>query len=248
MKREPQSAPENPHDINDQIVRYLLGEVDDVERNGFDERFMNTPGFADTVASVEDDLIMQYVRGDLDPHLVSRFSEVYLNSPARLARIEQARTLRHAVQEISAERKPHAARMLRIPLAITAAAAVILLAAIFWPRWHRSHSGEPAKIAYASFSLEPGITRSAEGTQITLPQAIDEVHLELALPPAVRLQTYSAVLGTAERPAAWKGLVAPSNGRLIVIVPARILNAGDYTLELQRNGEEVLTFYFRMAK
>jgi hypothetical protein len=130
-------------------------------------------------------------------------------------------------------------------------AAVIILVAVFSPLWRRSpidHGTKPGKTSYVSFSLEPGITRSSEGAQIVLPRDIDEVHFELAVSNAAALQAYDAVLGTSERPGAWKGVAAPQNGYLIVAVPIKALSAGDYTLELQRSGEETMTFYFRLAK
>jgi hypothetical protein len=254
MNPEPQSVLNIPSDVHEQVVRYLLDEMDDAERRTLDDRLISTPEFSDTIASIEDDLIMQYVCGDLDPRLVSRFKEVYLSSPAKLARVEIARALRRAVQEVSAETKPHAARSLQIRFSIAAAAAVILIAAGLWQLGHRSssdHVAQPGKTSYvsfATFSLEPGNTRSGEGTQITLPPGFDEVHFELNVANAAAVQTYQAVLGTAERPGAWKGVAAPQNGHLVAVVPVKVLRAGDYTLELQRSGEEVMTFYFRVAK
>lgn len=250
MERKPQSVPEDPRDIRDKVVRYLLDELDVVERNRLDERLISTPGFSDTIASIEDELIMQYVCGNLEPRVVSRFNEVYMSSPAKLARVENARTLRCAVREVSAERKPYAARSLQIRLSLAAFAAVIILVAVLWPLWRRSPSDHGTKLgkrSYAAFSLEPGITRSGGGAQIALPRGIDEVHLELAVPNAAD-QAYQAVLGTAERPAAWKGVTAPKDGHLVAVVPLDVLRAGDYRLELQTNGQEVMTFYFRVAK
>jgi hypothetical protein len=251
MTREPQPGPNAASGVQEQVVRYLLDEMNDAERRSLDDRLISTPEFSDTIASIEDDLIMQYVRGDLDPRLVSRFYEVYMSSPAKMARVENARALRRAVQEVSAETKPQAARSLQVRLSIAAAAAIILVAAGLWQLRHRSPSDQvtqPAKTTYASFALEPGITRSGEGAQITLSPGIDEVHFELAVPNGAALQTYQAVLGTAERPAAWKGVAAPQDGHLVAVVPVKVLRAGDYTLELQRSGEEVMTFYFRVAK
>jgi hypothetical protein len=254
MKPEPQSVLNIPPDVREQVVRYLFDEMDDAERRSLDDSLISTPEFSDTIASIEDELILQYVCGDLDPRLLSRFNEVYMASPAKLARVENARALRRAVQEISAERKPHATRSLQIRLSIAAAAAVILIAAVLWPLRHRFASDrvpEPGKtpyVSFATFSLEPGNTRSGEGAQITLPAGIDEVHFELAVPSAAAAQTYQAVLGTAERPDAWKGVVTPQDGHLVAVVPVKVLRAGDYTLELERSGEEVMTFYFRVAK
>ncbi len=250
MKREPQAEPNASPEVRKQVIRYLLDEMGDAERALLDDRLISTPEFSDTIASIEDDLITQYVRGDLEPRQVARFNEVYLTSPAKLVRVEKVRALRRAVGEISAERKLHAVRSLQIGTSIAAVAAVVVAAAL-WPLWRRSpsnHLMEPGKISYASFSLEPGITRSGEGAQITLPPGVDEAHFELVLPNAVALQTYQAILGTPERPAAWTGVAAPRDAHLVAVVPVKILSAGDYTLELQRSGEEVMTFYFRVAK
>jgi len=251
MEREPQPVPNAPPDIREQVIRYLLDEMDDAERAGVDEKLVSAPEFSDAIAATEDDLIMRYVRGDLDPRLLSRFNEVYLSSPAKVARVEKARTLCRAVREISAERKPAVVTSLRIRFSIAAVAATIVLAAVLWPLWHRSPGGTstpPRQVTFASFTLEPGITRSGEGTQITLPRGIDEVHFESTFTNAAPSQTYQAVLGTAERPAAWKGVAVPQDGRLVVVVPVKVLSAGDYMLELQTNGQEATTFYFRVAK
>jgi hypothetical protein len=253
MTRENQPVPNAPFEIQEQVVRYLLDEMDDAERGRLEERLISTPEFSDTIASIEDDLIMEYVRGDLEPRLASRFNEVYMNSPGKRARVEEAMALRRAVREVAAERKtrPQAARSLRIPLGIAAVAAVIVLAAVLWPLRHRAPGGsvtEPPKLAYASFSLEPGVTRSGGGAEITLPAGIDEVHFDLAVPDASGVEGYQVVLATAERPVAWKGVAAPKDGRLVAVVPAKVLSAGDYMLELQSNGQEVMTFHFRVAK
>ncbi len=81
-----------------------------------------------------------------------------------------------------------------------------------------------------------------------MPDGIDDIHFLLAVPGAPGLQTYQVVVGTPERQAAWKGVATPKDGHLVAVVPVKVLSAGDYRLELQNNGQEVMTFYVRVAR
>src|SRR5215813_1089146 len=90
----------------EQIIRYLLDESRPEERLQLEERLVSDSSFFDVISSVEDDLIIGYIRGELPEPLLLRFSEVYLNNPVKLARIEAARALRTAVQEVSRTRRP----------------------------------------------------------------------------------------------------------------------------------------------
>jgi len=94
------SASEN----REQIVRYLLDEMNQIERTQMEERLVRDPSFFETIAAAEDDLIMQYLRGNLGRELLPRFTEVYMESPARRARVESARVLRDAVYVIKSAR------------------------------------------------------------------------------------------------------------------------------------------------
>jgi hypothetical protein len=240
------------------IVRYLLAEISDDDRSGMEERLVHEPSFFDVVASVEDDMIMQFVRGELDSHKLSRFNEVYMNVPAKRTRVESARAMRQALREVAGTRSARATNLAQLCLAIMAGATVIIVAGVLW--WSPPNpTSQPQtkmvapsqfieKTSYASFLLEPGLTRSSGGTQIKVPAGISEVHFELVVPDLSQHKTYTAVLGTPERPAAWTGPGSRNDASLLAVVPAKVLRPGDYTLELQADGEDVATYSFRVAR
>jgi len=178
-----------PEESEKAIVQYLLAEMSDEDRSRMEERLVREPSFFDAVASVEDDLIMRFVRGDLDSHKLSRFNEVYMNAPAKRARVESAHAWRQAVREVGGTKSALAKNLGRLCLATMAAAvAVIVVSMLGWPpskppaqpeRRVVAPSQFTEKTPYASFLLEPGLTRSSGGKQIKVPAGISEVHFEL---------------------------------------------------------------------
>ena len=246
-----------PAENEEAIVRYLLAEMSDEDRSWIEERLVHEPSFFDVVASVEDELIMQFVRGELDSHKLSRFNEVYMNAPAKRARVEAARVWRQAAREAAVAGKARLAIPVWLRFA-TVAAATAVIAGMLWraprkpPAQPQPNAVAPAQFtentSYASFLLEPGLTRSSGGTQIKVPAGISEVHFELVAADSSAHKTYIAVLGTPERPAAWTGPVSAKDASFLAVVPAKVLRPGDYTLELQGDGEDVATYSFRVAR
>jgi len=108
----------------------------------------------------------------------------------------------------------------------------------------------PKRTAYASFVLEPGLSRSGGGyAQIRVPPGTDVVRLELTLPYAGgEAQTYQATLGTPEKPALWKGAALREESSAVASVTASVLLPGDYALELEAGGKEVATYSFRVTR
>src|SRR5437899_2401915 len=205
MKPQPQPAPNGPSDVQDRVVRYLLDEMDDVERNLMDERLISAPGFSDTMALIEDDLIMRYVSGKLDPRMVSRFNEVYMSSPSKRARVDTARVLRQAVRETAQVRPATGSRRWRLGLPLVAAAAVIILLAVLWPYWRNRPAGPGpggSGVSEIAVALQPGVLRSGGGVSIHVPPAT-RIRFKLALANAAAGATYRVTVGTPEHPSVW---------------------------------------------
>lgn len=251
---------------DEQIIRYLLHEMNGEELSMMEQRIENETDFFDLIAAIEDELIMQYVRGEMKGGLRPRFEKVYLATPDRRARVESARELRSAVSEVAASRRLrdqlHGPR-LSFPAARMQIIFVVLIASIgiaSWLWWKGESSGnKPApEQASLSFVLEPGRERTGApgqlaGAQFIVPAGIQEVHLDLRLHEARTYDSYQVVIGTPERPGVFRGPVQMKNGKISVIVPAKILTAGDYTLELQgiasgSNPQPIATYYFRSAQ
>ena len=244
-----------PAENEERIVRYLLDEMGEEERLRLEDRLFHEPEFFELVHSVEDELILKFVRGDLESQPASRFSEVYMNEPAKRARVESARAWRQAAGEVAAASKFSPAGGLWFRLSIYATAAVILFAVLVLLQLQRKQPVQQfvqtsQTPSFVTFVVEPGLTRSEGGgeVEIKVPPGTDLVRLELALPYPGKGETYHVVVGTPERPAVWDGAASPNNAMAVVNIPAKALLAGDYTLELQANGKEVATYSFRVAK
>jgi hypothetical protein len=243
-----------PAENEERIVRYLLDEMGEEERLQLEDRLFHESEFFELVHSVEDELILKFVRGDLESEPASRFSEVYMNAPAKRARVESARAWQQAAGEIAAASRVALSPAARFWIGLSAAAAAVAILIASLLPFQRKHSVQefvqtPEKISVATFALEPGLTRSGGGVEINVPRGTDVVRLELALPyPAGQTATYHAVLGSPERPGLWEGAASRNDATIVVSVPAKMLLAGDYTVELQADGKDMATYAFRVAK
>jgi hypothetical protein len=243
-----------PAENEERIVRYLLDEMGEEERLQLEDRLFHEPEFFELVHSVEDDLILKFVRGDLESQPASRFNEVYMNAAAKRARVESARAWRQAAGEVTAASRFSPAAKFWFGFSVAAAAVVILAALLFpYQRKHPVHEFVQTSqtVSFVTFALEPGLTRSREGggVEIKVPPGTDEIRLELALPYAAgHAEIYHVLVGTPERPAVWDGSASAGNAVVVANIPAKVLLAGDYTLELQANGKDIGTYFFRIAK
>jgi hypothetical protein len=118
--------------------RYLLGRLSDDEAAALERAYLADPVRVDEVAAAESELVDAYVAGTLEAADREAFDAHYLQSPVHRDRVETARLLRAA-----AANARFRARSLPV-VWLGAAAAAILLAAIFWPR---PRLGEPSRVA-----------------------------------------------------------------------------------------------------
>jgi hypothetical protein len=255
MKREPQPVPKAPSHVYAQVVRYLLDEMDEGERNRLEERLISAPEFFDTIASVEDDLIMQYLRGDLDPRLLSRFNEVYASSPSKRARIDKARLWQQAVREAAQIRSMARSKGWRLSLSLVGAAAAILLLVVLWPYWKNRSSVPNAGAnggSEVAVTLQPGLLRSGGGVSIHVPPTT-RIRFRLGFANAAAGTIYRATIGTPEHPNLWNGPAELQGEDIVTVVPAGVLSRGDYILELQvkeraETWTHAASYYFRVER
>lgn len=116
---------------DDELIRYLLGELpeDDVER--LDEQSVMDDEFAARLRFVEDDLVDAYTRGELTAERTRRFEAFYLASPRRREKVAFARRLLRAVEQDAGRSRAvdsGSAKSRWIPWALAAAVALCLAA------------------------------------------------------------------------------------------------------------------------
>jgi hypothetical protein len=84
---------------DDEIIRYLLGELPEDEAERLDEQSVVDDEFAERLRVVEDDLVDAYASGRLAGERVKRFEAFYLASPHRRDKAAFARRFLSAIDD-----------------------------------------------------------------------------------------------------------------------------------------------------
>jgi hypothetical protein len=87
---------------NEQIDKYLLGEMSESEREKFEDGFVSDDGLFYEIAERENDLVDRYARREMPVDERVRFERSLDDNPARRQKIENAKILR----EFIADEKP----------------------------------------------------------------------------------------------------------------------------------------------
>ncbi len=144
------------------IRRFLLGELDEGERQRVEELFMVDGGYRESVLTVESELIEDYLEGSLSEHEGGRFAERFLSSPGQRRKVQVLRAVKkYAVVEVashsppaveeSPQHKPAWRQMLESlrPSApyVYAAAAALIIAVVLGGLWaiRGRRTGAPPK-------------------------------------------------------------------------------------------------------
>lgn len=122
------------------MVRYLLGDLPEDEREQFEQRYFVDENLWLELCATEEDLIDSYVRGGLLPAQKAQFESYFLASPRRRRQVEVARMLtspelRERFPEGRSETPPSPARVWRgwfsAPRLTFALATLIVAAGLF---------------------------------------------------------------------------------------------------------------------
>jgi hypothetical protein len=87
------SDQQNPHDDDDRIRRFLLGELAEDETETLERRLLAEEDLFEAAEAMEADLLYSYVRETLSPAERERLRERVLATPGGRARLAQARDL-----------------------------------------------------------------------------------------------------------------------------------------------------------
>jgi hypothetical protein len=86
------------------MTRYLLGELSESEQIALEEKFFADPQVFDHVVKAESELLDNYVRGRLSEESRERFERAYLTNPARRARLKFAEALATRIDQTEASK------------------------------------------------------------------------------------------------------------------------------------------------
>jgi hypothetical protein len=91
------------------IRRFLLGELDEEERQRIEELFMVDGDYRETVLTVEGELIESYLEGSLSEPEGKMFAERFLSTPGRRRQVQVTRAMkRYAAVEVASHSPPAA--------------------------------------------------------------------------------------------------------------------------------------------
>ena len=118
-------------------------------------------------------------------------------------------------------------------------------------------STESTRPVVATFILTPGLSRDAgPARDLTLPQGATHLHFRLPLEQdrSAEFKRYHLLLSLADGPKVWSGIVKPSGDSTLGLnLPARLLQRGDYVLEVKGvtadgNFESIAEYSFRILQ
>jgi hypothetical protein len=135
---------------NEAAVRYLLGEMDEHERERLQEAYFADDALFARLLEAEDDLVDAYVRGRLSEARRLRFEQRFGQAPAHAGRLRFARALQRAAGVPAAAAPPR-----RRPLPAWTAAAAAVLACVLLAAWWASRPGRPAGTAAGPATPSP---------------------------------------------------------------------------------------------
>jgi hypothetical protein len=166
-------------DIHDERVMTddLLGALDEETRERVGDRLGADEGYFESMAGLEDDLILRWLRGDLPADRAALFARAYAD-PARRARVDATRVLLHAADTWKEQEEAgfksrflmfltSLRTMPRLAIAGTCVAAVAALA--FW--------AQPASRRAASDTRTFAVTLTAVGEKDPRSPGFDRIDL-----------------------------------------------------------------------
>lgn len=261
-----------PMNDRETILRYLLGQMSEPERNEVQERLFRDDEFFETVAEAETDLIDAYASGELTQAEREQMERSILRSPAARKRAEFAAALAgvEATTGTLPSNKLVMSRLRWIPVAAAVVLAIAAAALLVENRGLRNRivalqSARPAQDSSRQQSmspsaalppvftvlLEPGAVRGGGVPEIAIPPSSQLVELQLDLRGDVH-ESYQARLSAGAQKI-WELSNIPAERKtagaiLPFWIPANMLSPGQYELVVTAgNNAPVEFYYFRVA-
>jgi hypothetical protein len=146
-------------------ARYLLGRMDEAEREAFELRSLEERSLSDTIAAVENDLRDAYLAGSLGTDDRDAFERCLLATPEQRERLEVARAFRTVIAGARLRRPIFSWTSMAIAAAL---AAVVTTAILFAPR-HGDPVEDAIRVARSPRTVAPPPVDVATASAVTDP-------------------------------------------------------------------------------
>lgn len=217
--------------------RYLLGRLDEAEREEFAARFLEDPELLARVEDAENDLFDAYAAGRLSGDDRRRFEERFLRDAEGRGRLAAARAL---------ERKTRKGGLFRGLGAI--AAGVVLLAGVGW-LVRRAGTPPPAEpVLAASYRLTAATRGAAAPQEVRIP-ATGMVEWRTAAPAGTAEGAYQVELAGARGDVRWTSQrLDPDGTDLVWRTPAAVVPEGACVFTIRAGARAVAYFDVRVVR
>ncbi len=244
----------------DRIIAYLLNELNEAERERFEDECYANDEWPAEIGLAEESLVDDYLRGELTPAQRDNFAQHYLTTPAREEKLVNAKALlRHADER--QQRGPMVEKVSWSEswrafwsgwrVAFAALALVVLSVGVWW-----QVSAPKTAPTLVAITLQPGsITRDIDDigpapVRVTAPLP-DALKVTLDLPPsASTARAFRLALKNIDKEEAVQTTQPQKEGNsVVVVIPSAQLARGQYEVKLYATnaaGEEQspLKYYF----
>jgi hypothetical protein len=250
---------------------YQLGQLPQNESELLEERLLSDNTFYEQLSVVEDELIEQYLDDSLSAEEKAKFETHFLVPKERQEKLRFARLLKRYVDaeqnlEPALAPSPSRSQVKKTSsfsffggspvLSYSLIAALVLV--VFGVGWmFLRNAREVSQGRVLSVALAPGLTRDVNGRErVSVARDVGTVHLRLQISNAEYDQFRVRVLEDNRQVLAEDGLGVtknPDGDSIDLNVPARLLNTGDYRIQLSgriANGsyEDVATYSLSIAR
>ena len=236
---------------NDDVRQYLLGNLSGSARERLERRVLNEAEVNEEVQATEDELIDQYLGGKLDAQERKQFESYFLVPQERQQKLRFGGTLRRYLDSLPSIKTNQVVsksswtgfRWAR-PVLVASLLLVIALGVLggFWLVNHKRtgssiRTGSSTTGQTLAITLGPGSSR-ANGEKIQrieVPASNDWVQVQLEI-GSNEYSVYQVELLRERQSLASYNSLRPENkeGRVVlpVLIPANLLEPGDYTFKL----------------
>jgi hypothetical protein len=253
----------NEEPVSDALLRqFLLGQVDDQERQRLESMFVTGALSRERVMAAEQHLMDDFLDDSLTPEDRERFLAQYGETPAEQRKLRIAQSIHDwAARSATGVGAAAGSRWSRLfervwlkPAVVVPIAAVVLIAIVvaviaLRSRWeqrdmHLAMQQELARLnspsilsepSVSTVTLTPGALRGAEGEKEVVPSANAEfVELHLVWTQTERFPSYQASIGRFEDEEKFNvGTLQLDNDNVIRLrLPSRYLTRGLYQIEI----------------
>jgi len=226
---------------DDEVRQYLLGNLSESARERLERRVLDETGVNDEVQAEEDELIDQYLAGKLNAEELKRFESFFLLPKERQQKLRFGRTLRKyldSLPRIKADEATKSRFGWLEPRPVLVASLLVICLAVLGAVWWINHRAVPTSSngQTLAITLDPGSNRANDGKiQRIEPAAYGSVEVQLEMGSNEYRLYEVELLRERQLVNTYKSLQAQNkNGRLVLVlvIPAQLLEPGDYTFRL----------------